>query len=685
MQIWSQDLFQGILSSKNLNVQVSIVPSQADCSITINGTASATGVVTVAIGSTLTYTVTKTGYNPVSDSFLVIGPVSIPVTLTQLQMYTVGFTTVPTSAGLTLTCSDPNYRQQGTTKSIVVPDGESVYYTATSPNLDNVSGVVGPIHEDHTGTDAIEVQMRAKLQITPTPDTATVLLNGNQVSGTYFDCDEDVYYTVEAPGYVSVGTDAQNRLYFPKTNGYLTNTNLAVVLQKQALNFSVVLSPAGVTVGPVIEVKVNDGAWATKTSGETITVYMGDVVYYKVTYNDTTYADTSYTMGDASYIAQVLVQAVVYNVVITSVPNTATINLTNNTTGIITTGVGSVSGQAENGDQITYTASFGGATETRTATVSGQYGDQIVLNAQSSNVALVTNSTSISLQPGVYRCICVGAGGSSTAGAFANSGSRTSTAGHASGGGGSGYVTITEFTVLEQAAYGFNIGEAGFETEGGASYVTDPIGTVVATADGGKLPTSGNNIKIIGGDGGCGGGAAGGAGSIFGAAQSQEVVHASTKGANGGAGGGNGYSAIRNEGGAQILVYTTPGGNGFYGEEKSHGVEGGNIGVSTSAPFGLPGKGGTGLSSIQSTLMVASNFMTIDIQTLYNAMSGGGGGGPSYTPARNTTLSGNWYGGPGGGGGGWDNGEDGVNSATQMSVGGFGGSGAILYMRIRWE
>lgn len=673
MQIWSQDLFQSIISSGSLSATIKIVAEQPDCTITINNTVVPSGEVQVPIGSTVTYKVEKTEYNTASGSFLVVGPRTVNVSLNQLVMHTVGFKTMPTNAGITLTCSDPSYTQDGATKSIRVPDGTTVSYTVTAPNLDSVSGTTERIYQDYTGNNAIEVTMRAKLTINATPSTASVLLNNEPKNGGYFDCDEDVFYSVTANGYIPIGTDAQNRIYFNKPNGYLQNTTLSVVLQRQAYYFSATLSTAGVTEGPVIHVCVNRGNWSTIASGERIEVYAGDTVEYYATYRGADYGSSAVTITNNNEAVQILVPVIKDNITITATPSVATIMVTETSTGVTYSGTGVVRLSVDRGGEIVFYAIYADKESERvTHVVDGEYSYNIFLDAQDTVATLVTSSGERIFQPGRYVFACFGGGGPGSAGKKAvayNSTYKTSSGGNGGAGGGSGYIATTEYTFSEPRTVTFTVGLGGTVGTAGGTTSVSSGGSVLCEAAGGQFPLA---SRVHGANGGSGGGC----GSLGGKFNTRDAGRAG----NGGVGGTNGETVKTS---TEVGIQTAQGGVGFYGEDGNYAS---NAGVGLTDSRGNSGLGGKGAQNLLGGVPTPQQLGELTLKQLYNAIEGGGGGFGSKVPDSSTTsLTGNWYGGPGGGGAGWFDGEDGKNTDTIISVPGKGGDGAVLYARIGWE
>lgn len=658
MQIWSQDLFQSIFSTGSILAQINIEPDIEGCTIVVNGEESASGVFEAAIGSIVEYEVSKVNYNTVTGSFVVVGPRVLSVSLTQLPMRTVAINTVPAGASVTLTCSNPSYVQQGSVKAIRVPEGTTVHYSVSYPGLNSVEGTTEPIYKDYVDADAIQVKMKAKLEITAEPSSAVVLLNGNKESGSEFDCDEDVYYTVTETGYVPVGTDAQNRAYFNKENGYLYNQNILITLEKQAYKFSLVLDSTGVTEDVLIEIKVNEGPWEVKNSGEYIDVFMDDEVFYRVVYKAQTIEDSSWVMLAENKSIQVRVNPTKHNVNLVSRPENATIHLTDLTTSEVFTGIGALSLEIDEGHEVSYYAEYAGeSTEVKTVIITGGLSEVLSVN-YIEGVTVITETQDIVLPVGEYQVVLIGGGGAGHTGGSGRSmtgvGGLTRIGGAGGAGGGSGYIIKTTFRSAG-GVYNFVIGKGGEDNaDGEATSITGE--NISEVAQGGKCTT--DALIRYGGDGGSGGGAAGAGGTSTSSGSTAVKI-----GGAGAIGGGNGETTDSNG----------VGGIGFYNTVKNY--DSATVGALSGTQAERQGKGGRGVISIQQSLQDAAQLKNISLETLYNAIGGGGGGTGGYPNATDTRS-----GAPGGGGGGWNPGS----TASDYFGSGKGGDGAILYVRISW-
>lgn len=319
---------------------------------------------------------------------------------------------------------------------------------------------------------------------------------------------------------------------------------------------------------------------------------------------------------------------------------------------------------------ISYTVTYGGATKTGTATITKNQDIPVNLDPSTSvQLLTTTGSQVISLDPGKYRYIVIsggGRGGNGTSLAY----SRGAVSG-GGGGGGSGKVAIGTFTTAGES-FTFNVGAGGSATTnyvggtGGTSSITgSKIGSVVSVEGGAGGGFGRNESGSTDGHGGAGGSGGGGGGKC--------AAKNTTTAGDGGSGGIGGYN------GRAGINYST--GTGGAGVRNALGTIANNGGA-LNATVGQPGGGGKGAVSIQSTITTISAFDSATEYTLYDSMAGGGGGGGQSGSGTYSSAGG------GGGGGAWTAGETPYITSTgsgAKTVGGIGGSGAILYRRIAWS
>lgn len=125
----------------------------------------------VPSGTTVTYSVSKNGYDTISSSFKVVEDKALLVNIPQ-SMYT--FTIVPNPSTATVTLQASGYTQQG--NSITVHSGTSVKWTVSEANYATQTDTVVV-----NSTYSLPVTLNAipTLTINPTPSDATVTLTAS--------------------------------------------------------------------------------------------------------------------------------------------------------------------------------------------------------------------------------------------------------------------------------------------------------------------------------------------------------------------------------------------------------------------------------------------------------------------------------------------------------------------------
>lgn len=301
----------------------------------------------------------------------------------------------------------------------------------------------------------------------------------------------------------------------------------------------------------------------------------------------------------------------------------------------------------DEGTTITWSVSKPGFTTQNGTFVMGEDDKIITVNLEYTGANVITQDpTTVYLEPGTYKYICVGAGGGGSKGSAARVATRSSDGGDGGAGGGSGYIKVGMFNTPGENVT-FAIGSGGADkADGLASSITGSVSGLFVTSAGGKYGRC-DTIPIMprGGDGGSGGGA----GGTSGRNQSGTEIAASN-GGRGGLQGGNGERATN------LITSTYDGGIGYYNTIKTYAQNAGIVNDSQNP--GNPGQGGIGLSSYSDHLLSLSDFYAITEAECYNHIAGGGGGSGGLTPPVSSTPD--WQGGPGAGGGGWFDGESGA-------------------------
>lgn len=674
MNILSKSLLETLISTKTQNVTVTIMPSldgvssgdlgNVSVSLTAEGYSQVGNSITVPIGTVVSWEVSCSGYESREGTVFPVGNTTLPVNLTALTMYTVTIRPFPLDSVVTLS-GEGGYEQTEGTNSITVPEGTKVTYVASKSSLDPFNGslVVSENKE-------IDVVLNATITLVSDPEDAVKKIN-NKGSSLSVPCNTSPTWEVSKDGYISQsGTIEKNN------DGYILTQTVSVVLERQTYLFAVSALPVDAEISITV-----DGNKITGSEYLSVRVPEGTRVYWKVERSGYTAAGSDtvpWVMLAEDKVISVSLAVATYNVSITSTPSAATITLTTAGGVLLASGEGYVYTAVETNTAIRYVVEFGGVSVTRTAVVAEEdFVDNVPLGPET-EVALITEKRTAVIQPGKYYYLAIGAGAGGMAGKIAYSASRGSSGGWGGGGGGSGYISMGYFTVEDKTGKELLLspGSGGEANESGEkSTITDLSGNdMITPADGGKA--EGTTITpMAGGSGGSGGGAGGRGGQ-----KSGNISAPGVSGGNGAYGGGNGASTSITIGN---ITYDESGGKGYYRTTKSFESNAGSVGASS---FGNAGGGGRGLVAMSSLLTTIDGLLsTTNLQELYNNVGGGGGGGATVTPGLNSSLPGNWFGGPGGGGGGWFAGEDGKNSASDVNIAGKGGDGAILYARVSWE
>lgn len=164
---------------------LTIVPTPNDATVTFSTGTVSGNTCTVNIGTSVTYTVSKTGYTTASATVTVNADISIPVSLTEI-LYTYAIDPVPADATVILTAT--GYTQSG--NSITVPVNTVVDWSVSAPHYDTQSGSK-TVTQTETDTVTL-VETLYTYTINPTPNDATVTLSatgysqvGNSISVPY--------------------------------------------------------------------------------------------------------------------------------------------------------------------------------------------------------------------------------------------------------------------------------------------------------------------------------------------------------------------------------------------------------------------------------------------------------------------------------------------------------------------
>ena len=171
-------------------VTLTIVPTPEDATVKLNGVTQKS--ITVDYGTEVTYEVSKTGYDTKTDKVVVNETNSLPITLSKTQ---VTLTITPTPSNATVIINDVER------KSITVDYGTKVTYAVSATGYVSKSGEETLIANKALSV-ALDKQ-QVTVTIVPTPADATVKINGEVKSEVTVDYGTEISYEVSKTGYVS--------------------------------------------------------------------------------------------------------------------------------------------------------------------------------------------------------------------------------------------------------------------------------------------------------------------------------------------------------------------------------------------------------------------------------------------------------------------------------------------------
>ena len=239
---------------------LTISPTPATATVTFNTPGTVSGnTIAVTQGTTVEYTVSATGYTPVTDTYTVTQDVTVSVILQPIPVI------------LTITTSPQNatvvFNTPGTVSgnSITVNQGTSVEYTVSANGY--VTKTETHVAET-TQTLLVTLQpIYVTLTIAPSPSDATVTFNsagtvsGNSITVVQY---SNIDYTVAR-------------------TGYNTETNTVPVVSTQTINVNLVPINYTLTVNPTYSGASVTFNTSGTVSGNSITVPYGTNVSYTLT------------------------------------------------------------------------------------------------------------------------------------------------------------------------------------------------------------------------------------------------------------------------------------------------------------------------------------------------------------------------------------------------------------------
>lgn len=274
-------LRQMIDDSDSTTATLTISSTPSDAVITINGTVQ--NSITVTKGTSVTWSVTKTGYTTQSGTETISTNTTKVITLV-ITTHTFSITSTPSDATITI---------NGTVQSSVTIDyGSSVTWSVVK---------TGYITQSNTQTITSDTSLsiiliseeapKYTLIVSPTPTDATVTLNGTVQSSINIAEGSIVNWSVSKTGYVTQsGTEtvtADKTLTITLVEQTYTFTITATPSSATIILNSVVRSSISVTTGTVVSWSVSNSGYVTQTGTETITADKTNTVTLVATDGDT--------------------------------------------------------------------------------------------------------------------------------------------------------------------------------------------------------------------------------------------------------------------------------------------------------------------------------------------------------------------------------------------------------------
>lgn len=759
MKIFSQDLLLSQISTGYTLVRFAVrgyykVEGQSTeytdgvtVTVTADGYSSYTEggyvCINVPVGTLVTYSITKTDYDPIQDETVVVtGDSSVNRQIEKTPKW--GFLITPTPDTAHVSMRRVDDYQQGTegtgTTSYRFYKGSSVYYTVSQQNMNAVSGTQDvPSSSEAHDPEELSIILTATLQILALyPSDASITWTVGQTSS-----ERSITREVTSSGSLVVSKAGYDSftLKFPQSGSYLTNTTVAngvvdgvpgIVLQKAQLTCSLTCSPSDA----IITMSVNGGPDQQAPGELSVNCVMGDVITWSVAktgWGSTGPTSGTVTMGTSSRrLDHVTLSPSVYTFTVTSTPVEASIVIMRGAS-VLSTGTGTCTANVNGGDNIRYIVSYNGAETDQTVnSVTENKSIPVTLNAANSNSYIYTTDTSnVTLPKGSYIAFLISGASSGIVGVgatwshSANTISRQNARGGKGGNGGaSGRVQRIEFSSQGTDSFDFFIGAGGIrqtvygtqtpssgstnilytESQQWVYNVPSTVFNISSDLFGGDTYMNKNNVEIGRASGaalvvyeaqvnppatgltssevGSTGGNAGGVGGAGEYVQPNTIPAVYTVGTDGQGGAMQGGDAVRTRG-DYTYVY-----KGQANAERSYDTNGGTFATQSVSP----GLGGKGLAAYQSQFQKSSQVSGLTIWNLLSLMSGGGagsGGGARWTGDAVADWPHVCAGGPGGGGGAWENGEDGFTSGAHPVQStpwrsGKGGSGAIIVVCTSW-
>lgn len=419
-----------------------VTPTPADATVTLTATGyyQTNNTITVPDGTTVTYSVTKTGYTPVNNQQVTVTQNdTVQVNLTIIQC-TVTVTSTPNTSTILLQASGYTDVTGASPQSITVDYGTAVSYTVSA------SGYITQTYTYSSVTDDIPVTVNLSrehvtLRVIPTPSDATVTITdgtntqtgtGTQllevnyganvdwsVTKTGYQSDSgtisniqanqdlpveifelytltvnptpvDATVVLSATGFSQVGnqitvTRGSSVTWTVSKSGYTTRTDTLTVNASQTLNITLITTYCTLTIVPTpSDATVVLTASGATQSGNTITVLNGTTVTYTV--SKTNYVTQTNSLA-LTYDRTLNIDLLgVYTYTVSPIPVDATVKL--EAPGYATVqGTGTQSISIASGTEVTWTVSKTGYNQ--------RMGSRVIIADYTESIAIPSSSTTM--------------------------------------------------------------------------------------------------------------------------------------------------------------------------------------------------------------------------------------------------------------------------------------------------
>ena len=202
-----------------------ITPTPNDAIVTINGVQRTS--FTAAYGTTISWSVSKTGYVTQSNTFTLEGDSTLPVTLV-LEKHTFSINATPSDAMVVI---------NGVERSSFVADyGTAITWSVTREGYAGQTGSY-TLTQDHTENVSLVINQYT-FTITPVPNDAVVTINGQQRSTITADYGTEITWSISKEHYVTQSNTFTLR----------RNETLAVALSLEQFTVTINPTPSDATV-----------------------------------------------------------------------------------------------------------------------------------------------------------------------------------------------------------------------------------------------------------------------------------------------------------------------------------------------------------------------------------------------------------------------------------------------------